>query len=155
MILCTALNDLVVSPPPRPAPAPPPRPAPGAAPVPGTGRPLVAVLGVRTVPAEVSSLPALITPHAGIKTSPAPAPGPRSGHGHPDSPPTDILAVSRSAGLVSVLLPLEHHEGEAGNTLGHPDLQDGAESLEYFLQVPLTGSTVRVGNVQSLPLQLL
>ena len=77
------------------------------------------------------------------------------GHGDPHSPPTDILAVSSSAGLVGVLLPLEHHEGEAGNTLGHPDLLDGAEPLEDFLQVPLAGSTVQVGHVQPLTLQLL
>ena len=77
MILYTALTDLVVSPAPRPAPAPAPRPAPGATPVPGAGRPLVSILGVRTVPAEVAPLPALITPHAGVEAPPAPAAGSR------------------------------------------------------------------------------
>ena len=95
----------------------------------------------------MTPLSALVTPHTRVETPPATPSGSGSGHGDSHPPPTDILAVGRPTGLVRVLLPLENHKGKAGDTFGHPDLLNAAESLEDFLQVPLASSTIKVGYV--------
>ena len=140
---------------PGPGPASPAPPAPAPAPVPGAGRTLVAVLGVWTVPAEVSPLPTLVTPHVGVKPPPTPPPCPGPGHAHSPPPAADVLTVSSPASLVRVLTFLEDDECKAGNTFGHPDLDELAVLVEHFLQVPLAGPAVQVGHVQPLSLQLL
>ena len=95
----------------------------------------------------MTPLSALVTPHTRVETPPATPSGSGSGHGDSHPPPTDILAVGRPTGLVRVLLPLENHKGKAGDTFGHPDLLNAAESLEDILQVPLAGSAIKVGYV--------
>ena len=138
-------SDLVVS----------PAPAPRATPISGTGWAFVSIFGVRAIPAEVTPLSALVTPHTRIETPPATSSGSWSGHGDSHPPPTDILAIGRPTRLVRVLLPLENHKGKAGHTFGHPDLLNAAKPLEDILQVPLAGSAIKVGYVKSLSLELL
>ena len=154
-LLSSSSSPWSVSSSPGPGPASPAPPAPAPAPIPGAGRTLVAVLGIWTVPAEVSPLPTLVTPHVGVKPPPTPPPGPRPGHAHSHPPSADVLTVSSPASLVRVLTFLEDDECKAGNTLGHPDLDELAVLVEHFLQVPLARPAVQVGHVQPLALQLL
>ena len=130
-------------------------PVPAAAPVtpPGVwravaGRSLVPVLGVRTVPAEVSPLATLVAPHAGVPAPPALPSGSWPRHRYPHPPPAYSAAVSIPAGRQRVPRPAVDNEGEAGNTLGHPDLLQRTKVTEHLLQVPLAGRAVQVGDVE-------
>ena len=126
----------------------------GAAPVPGTGRPLVAILGVGAVSAEVASLAALVASHARVKAPAASSPCPRPSHRDPHPPAADVEAVRRPASLVGVLLALKHDEGKAGNTPGHPDLLNWTELGERGLNVPLGGVTVKICHMETHPVHI-
>ena len=97
----------------------------------------------------------LVAAHAGVEASPPSlASGSRPRHGHPHPPPTDVEAVRAPARLVRVLLPLEHHEGEAGDAARHPDLHHGPVLPERLLDVPLGGVAVQVSHVEPQPVHV-
>ena len=102
----------------------------------------------------MSPLAALVAPHAGVEPSPSSAPGPWLGHRHPHPSPTDVLTVSCPTSLEGVLLALEHHEGEARDTAGHPDLYQGPELHEALLEVALAGVAVQIGHVKPVAVQV-
>lgn len=135
-----------------------PGPAPGVIPPPPssssplsamTRGPLVAVLGVRAVPAEVPPIPALVAPHARVEPPPAPSSGPWPGIGHPDPSPADIQPVRFARRLHGVLFVAEDHEREAGHASRHPDLLERTELSENLLEVAFAGVGIEIGNVKT------
>merc|ERR1740139_617460 len=114
-----------------------------------TGGPLVAVLGIRTVAAEMPPIPALVAPHAGVKPPPAPSPGPRSGKGHPDPPAADVQTVRFAMSLHGVLFEAKDYEGEAGHASRHPYLLERTELSKHLLEVAFSGICVEIGHVET------
>ena len=102
----------------------------------------------------MASLAALVTSHARVKPPAPSAPCPRPGHGDPHPAAADVLTIRCPARLISVILVLEHDEGEAGNTPGHPNLLQRPELGEHVLNVPLGGVTVKIRHMEPLTVHI-
>ena len=113
-----------------------------------TRRPFIAVLCIRTVPGEVTSISALITPAVRVKPSAPSTSRPRPGVRHPDPAPADLHSIGTSRRIGRIVRIAVNDECKAGHGPRHPDLLQRPVTSENAFEVAFSGALVEVGHVQ-------